>query len=240
MARNDPEGDTPTSAAAPLNLEMRPTWDGDPPKRYLIRIIDIEEVQTSGGPELRASFRDPEKEPRELPADGIEQVIREAARKVKPKRAFISRAKLVIARTKAFLKRTGPLRSPLDIALRGDPTIIVFILARPINLRFSPLAKALTHKNPADRNGYGGLRHVKLTQGEYSESPKELEDCRIVYFVAEPPPSPSDPPPRPPGYWYKHGLNLNVRLDHPPDDDGDRTPRALDIMIDPDIRYPGQ
>ncbi|HEV2816848.1 MAG TPA: nucleotide synthetase [Allosphingosinicella sp.] len=238
MARNDPDGGAPISAAAPLNLEMRQIWDGDPPKRYLIRVIDIEEVRTSGGPELRASFRDPDKEPRKLPAGGIEQAIRDAARKAGPKRAFVSRARLVIARTKAFLKGKGPLRSPLDIALYGDPTIIVFILARPINLRFSPLAKALTHKNPADRDGYGGLMHVRLANGKYYARPEPLEDCRIVYFVAKPPPGPSKEPP--PGYRYKHGLNLNVRLDHPPDDDDDKTPRALDIMIDPDIRYPGQ
>jgi len=239
MARNDPDCDAPTSAATPLNLEMRESWDGDPPKRYLIRVIDIEEVRTSGGPELRASFRDPDKEPTKLPAGGIEQAIRDAARKIKPKRALISRAKLVIARTKAFLKGTGPLRSPLDIALRGDPTVIVFILARPINLRFSPLTKALTHKNPADRNAYGGLRHVRLAQGDYDEQEEPLEDCRIVYFVAKPPETPLGPPPPPAKYYYKHGLNLNVRLDHPPDDGG-KTLRALDIMIDPDIRYPGQ
>jgi len=240
MARNDPEHLAPTSAAAAPNLEMRSAWKGDAPERYLIRVIDIEEVRTSGGPELRASFRDPDNEPRKLPAGGIEQAIRDAARKAGSKRTFLSRAKVIVARTKAFLKGKGPLRSPLDVALRGDPTIIVFILARPINLRFSPLTKALTLKNPADREGYGGLRHVRLAQGDYDEQEEPLEDCRIVYFVAKPPPIPLGPPPPPLKCYYKHGLNLNVRLDHPPDDDDEKTPRALDIMIDPDIRYPGQ
>lgn len=237
MARNDPDG-APTSAAAPSTLsDMRQIWEGKAPERYLIRVIDIEEVRTSDGPELRASFRDPG-DPQELPAGGIKQAIQEAARKTGPKRSFLSRAKVIVARAKAIFK--GPTTSPLDIALYGDPIIVVFILARPINLRFSPLVKALTHKNPADRERYGGLKHVTLARGEYYESSKELEDCRIVYFVAAPPPNPSAPLKPPPDYEYKHGLNLNVRLNHPPEGDKAKTRRVLDIMIDPDIRYPGQ
>lgn len=240
MARNDPDGSAPTLAAAPSSLsDMRPSWDGTAPKRYLIRVIDIEEVRTPNGPELRASFRDPGG-PEVLPAGGIKQAIREAARKVGPKRTFLSRAKVIVARTKALLKGTSPTTSPLDIALYGDPTIVVFILARPINLRFSPLVKALSHKNPADQKRYGGLKHVSLAGGEYYESSKELEDCRIVHFVAAPPPYSSAPLKPPAGYRYKHGLNLNVRLNHPPEDDKAKTLRVLDIMIDPDIRYPGQ
>jgi hypothetical protein len=237
MARDDPNGGAPTLAAAPSSLFMRQIWDGKAPKRYLIRVIDIEEVRTRDGPELRASFRDP-RGPEDLRAGGIKQAIQEAARKAGPKRSFLSRAKVIVARARAIFK--APTVSPLDIALYGGPTIIVFILARPINLRFSPLVKALSHKNPADRDGYGGLTHVSLARGKYYESPEPLQDCRIVYFVCEPPPNPLDPlpPPPPPDYGYKHGLNLNVRLNHPPE--GDKTQRVLDIMIDPDIRYPGQ
>jgi len=236
MARNDPDDGAPILAAASVNpSEMRQIWTGAVPKRCLIRIIDIEEFQTRDGPELRASFRDPgEAEP--LPAGGIEQAIREAAVNAEPKRKLVAGIKRAIVRVKAFF--TGAVLSPLDIALFGDPTIIVFFLARPANLQFSPLVKALSHKNPADRAGYGGLMHVSLANGGYYASAEPLEDCRIVYFVCQPPPNPADPLPPPESYAYKHGLNLNVRLNHPTDADGTR--RALDIMIDPDIRYPGQ
>lgn len=234
MALDDPDGGAPIPAQAASNLfEMRQIWDGTLPTRYLIRAIDIEEVHTREGPELRASFRNPGG-CEDLPCGGIEQAIRAALRDAGPKRGVVARARRLFARTKAFF--SGPMRSPLDIELVGDPTIVVFILARPCNLRFSPLVNGLSHKNPADRDGYGGLMHVTLTQDEYCESPEPLEDCRIVYFVAAPPPAPAMPPPE--TYGYKHGLNLNVRLKHPDDDDGTR--RALDIMIDPDIRYPGQ
>lgn len=236
MARNDPDEGAPILAAASVNpTEMRQIWTGATPTRCLIRIIDIEEFQTSDGPELRASFRDPG-EAEKLPAGGIEQAIREAESYAQPKRKLGARFKRVIVRVKAFF--TGAVLSPLDIALFGDPTIIVFFLARPANLRFSPLVKALSHKNPDDRPGYGGLMHVTLADGKYYESAEPLEDCRIAYFVCQPPLNPSDPLPPPPEYNFKHGLNLNVRLNHPTDDDGTR--RALDIMIDPDIRYPGQ
>jgi len=236
MARNDPESSAPTLAVAPVGpTEMRQFWNGDAPTRCLIRIIDIEEFQSSNGPELRASFRDPG-EAEKLPAGGIEQAIREAAGNAEPKRKLVARVKRAIVRVKALF--TGTVLSPLDIELFGPPTIIVFFLARPANLRFSPMVKALSHKNPLDVEGYGGLMHVTLKDGKYYESPNPLENCRIVYFVCKPPLNPADPQPPPESYAYKHGLNLNVRLDHPSDDDGTR--RALDIMIDPDIRYPGQ
>jgi len=237
MARNDPDEGAPILAAASVNTsEMRQIWTGATPTRCLIRIIDIEEFQTRDGPELRASFRDPG-EAEKLPAGGIEQAIREAEVNATPKRKLASQVKRVIVGVVKALF-TGAVLSPLDIALFGDPTIIVFFLARPANMRFSPLVKALTHKNPADRPGYGGLMHVTLTDGKYYESAEPLEDCRIVYFVCQPPLNPADPLPPPESYTYKHGLNLNVRLNHPTDADGTR--RALDIMIDPDIRYPGQ
>ena len=234
MALDDPNGGAPILAAtSPNSFAMKQDWKGAAPKRYVIRMIDIVEVKAADGPELRASFRNPEGA-RDLPKGGIEQAIRDAVRNAAPARGFVARAKGLIARTKTFF--SGPLLSPLDIELYGDPTIIVFILARPSNLRFSPVVNGLSHKNPDDRNGYGGLTHVTLAKDEYYESPAPLEDCRIVHFVAAPPQAESDPPPA--SYNYKHGLNLNVRLEHPADDDGTR--RALDLMIDPDIRYPGQ
>ena len=239
MALDDPDGGAPVLAAAPLNLseltklsEMNQIWSGTAPQRCLIRMIDIAEVKGRDGPELRASFRNPEAA-QALPAGGIEQAIRDAVRNADPARGIIAQAKEVIQRVKTFF--TGSLLSPLDIELVGEPTIIVFILARPSNLEFSPVSKALTHKNLADRDGYGGLRHVTLVGDDYYEDPEPLEDCRIVHFVCAPPPTPMPPPD---SYGFKHGLNLNVRLKHP--DDADGTRRALDLMIDPDIRYPGQ
>jgi len=115
--------------------------------------------------------------------------------------------------------------TPLDLQLKNYPTYVIFVLGEPSNMRFNPDKKAMSHKNRDDRNNYGRLRHVIATR----EDEDPLDDCRVVYFVAK--------PLSPPATDYKHGFNLNVRLDQGLDQDGNA--RALDIEIDPDIRYPG-
>ncbi|HMG47873.1 MAG TPA: nucleotide synthetase [Allosphingosinicella sp.] len=228
MARNDPDGGAP----APASLtDMRQIWDGAEPKRCLVRIIDIQQVKTAAGPELRASFRNP-RPAQKLVGGDIAKAIADAVRAAGPPRGFIARAKAAVARTKAFF--AGPILSPLDIELRGQPTVVVFILGQPSNMRFNPTVMALTHKNPADRDGYGRLMHVGPTQDGYDATAAPREGCRIVHFVADPPREPPQPEP----YKYKHGFNINVRLEHPSERDGTR--RVLDLIIDPDIRYPGQ
>lgn len=218
MALNDPTVTTDTMTATPAafdpgdaSIEMREDWDNRPwPTRYIVRTIDLVEVQVASGslvvPELRPFFRE-NTAPQDLPPQGIQQVIRD----------------------NAVPGPTTGTYTPIDLVLEGDPVFVVFVLGKPNNMRFHPDNKGITHKNPDDRLHYGYLRHAKVTGGNYEEDESSLDDCRIIYFIADPlyPPQPT----------YKHGFNLNVRLLQPPAQNG--TPRFLDVVIDPDVRYPG-
>lgn len=218
MALNDPTitTDTMTATSAafgesdPVSEEMREDWDTERPwpTRYIVRTIDLVEVQVAEGTqvvtELRPFFRE-DTVPQPL-TQGISQVIKD----------------------NAVPGSTTGTYAPIDLVLEGDPVFVVFVLGKPNNIRFHPSRKGITHKNPDDRNRYGYLRHAKVTGGNYEEDEGPLNDCRIIYFIADPL-YPSQP-------TYKHDFNLNVRLLQPAQNG---TPRFLDLVIDPDVRYPG-
>ncbi|HEV2816847.1 MAG TPA: nucleotide synthetase [Allosphingosinicella sp.] len=230
MALDDPQTTAAFVAAAEEagEFEIKEDWTGTLPTDFLVRTIDLKEVQVASGgqvvTELHAMFRDLAPA-QQLPPEGITQAIKNVVRGGAP--------------APNFFFATQPasyLQTPLDIELLGGaPLYIVLILGKPFNMRFSPGKKGVTHKED-DREFYGGLRHVKVTATTYEESEDWLDDCAIVYFIANPPAPPSLPPPE--EYNYRHPFNLNVRLRQP--DGSDQKPRALDLVIDPDIRYPGQ
>lgn len=236
MALDDPA--TSVALAALVDAgenDMNDDWNVDSqgpwPTRFIVRIIDLKEVPVIVGqdPELHACFRD-NLPPQPLPAGGITQAIKDLFKPNPP----ISNPFLVPRSSTAEFERAYP-RTPLDLELLGEPIYVVYILGRPTNMYFRPDVKALTHKNPQDKPYYGALRHIKASATTYEEDEFGPEDCVIVSFIANPPEPPTMPPP--PEFSYRHGFNLHLRLTQPA---SGGSPRALDIDIDPDIRYPGQ
>ncbi|HMG47872.1 MAG TPA: nucleotide synthetase [Allosphingosinicella sp.] len=231
MALDDPQRTAAlaTAAADDDPLKIREDWTGPVPAYFLVRTIDLKEVPVAYGgqvvTELHAMFRD-QTSVQPLPAQGITQAIKDIVRGGGPAPGLLFAA-----------QPSTYAQTPLDLELLGGtPTYIILILGKPFNMRFNPDRKGVRHKELDDRQFYGGLRHVKVTATTYEESERGLDDCAIVYFVANPPAPPSVPPP--PEYSYRHPFDLNVRLRQP--DGADQKPRALDLVIDPDIRYPGQ
>ncbi|HWT13711.1 MAG TPA: nucleotide synthetase [Allosphingosinicella sp.] len=217
MALDDPINTQFALAESAISSDVQEDWGGPWPTRFVIRTIDLVEVQVAVGgqvvTQLQAFFRN-HTLAQALPATGIAQAIKDA----------VGGSLVPVASSLAESPRT-----PLDLEVKDEPLYIVFILGKPSNMTFNPLRKAISHKNLDDRDRYGNLRHVKATATSYEEDEEGLSDCRIAYFVAY--------PPAPPASNYKHGFNLNVRLLQPPNLDG--SPRWLDIQIDPDVRYPG-
>ena len=113
--------------------------------------------------------------------------------------------------------------TPLDLSVTGGPAYLIFKLDPRLNWRFSSQEPAITHKRAEHAEYYGGLFHV----GDDFASFEPVPDCRLVYFVANPPEG-----------EYQHGFNINVELIQKPHV-GETEPRILPIMIDPDIRFPG-
>jgi len=236
MALDDPT--TGVTLAAPADADendMNDDWNEDLqgpwPTRFIVRIIDLKEVPVIVGqdPQLHACFRT-NSAPQSLPAGGITQAIKDLFKSIPP-----VPNPLLVPRSSTAESAVAYPRSPLDLILLGEPIYVVYVLGRPTNMYFRPEVKALTHKNVQDKPYYGALRHIKATETTYQDDEFGLDDCTIISFIANPPEPPAMPPP--PEFNYRHGFNLHLRLTQPP---SGTSPRALDIDIDPDIRYPGQ
>lgn len=155
----------------------------------------------------------------------------------------------LLARTllqvKSFYRRTvasfvrvyhhlsGRAETPLDLNIT-TPRYVILRLHNGWKWRFSPTAKAVSHKaHPTQdfRPLYGGLRHVPKSTGAPSED--ELADCDMIYFVSNPPADISD---------FRHSFNFRVQLEQASRFTADTPPlevkRLLDVILDPDIRNP--
>jgi hypothetical protein len=130
---------------------------------------------------------------------------------------------------------TGRPETPLDLNIT-TPRYVILRLHRGWKWRFSPTAKAVSHKpHPTDNYTpfYGGLRHVPKSTG--TPSPDELADCDMIYFISNPPADITN---------FRHSFNFRVQLEQAPRVENQGTPqevkipRLLDIVLDPDIRNP--
>jgi hypothetical protein len=228
MALNDPNVAAMAAAAldpAVEDLSIKEDYQGTWPGRYVIRIVDVKEVNVVVNgqivSELHASFRNSDLSVT-IPGGGMDAVLSQLAQALGPDNFSTIPGATV---TTSY--------SPLSLQIKDSPAYVIFVLGAPSNIRFSPTKKALTHKNPDDRDRYGRLRHV-IPSGttSFREEEDALDDCRIAYFVANPP----GPGPSLTQQDYQHGFDFNVRLrQNVPNEE----PRGLEIKIDPDIRYPG-
>lgn len=115
---------------------------------------------------------------------------------------------------------------PLDLNV-DQPSYVVFRLSADWRWAFDPRQAGITTKLAAEAHGHGGLRHVGVNgDGTYGHFRQPHDNCRIVYFIANPPAG-----------VYFHGFNLEVELQQSAGPLG--IERVLPISIDPDVRNPG-
>ena len=105
-------------------------------------------------------------------------------------------------------------KKPLDINISRDSYVILQI---PVGWMFLPNAVTLGGDNP-DVAAYGQLRYV--VNGTVFD--KYVSGCRLVYFSANHRDGDITKP-------YLQSLNYNVLM-----------PNGLAILVDPDIRFPGE
>ncbi len=213
--RDAPENRPATDGTDNERADMHEEWAGDWPERYVVREIDFNMADNS----LQFSFRNSDLA-QPLPAGGIAEVIDGLRGPAPAPAAFFGAAAAAAAR-----------ETPLDLNVIGTPIYIIFALSEPKNMTFSSRLKAMTHKKSADRDYYGGLRHVTATE----ESKDPLPGCKLIYFAVDPP---VENPPVPPDDKYQHGFNFNVELEQDPKEPGGPK-RIIELSIDPDVRHPG-
>ena len=179
---------------------------GDAPARYIYRELT---VALNGG--LQFFYKNPGLA-QPLPAGGIDEVI----------------ADLLAPVESNFFADVGApaLETPLDLNVHGDPAFVVLQLDPTINWRFSSTEPAVSLKDGAANEFYGGLRHV-LPGGVAQEAP--APGCNMVYFTVR-------PPLNPPNGHYRHGLNFHVELSQNISGGGTG---ILPLIIDPDVGHPG-
>lgn len=124
--------------------------------------------------------------------------------------------------------------TPLDIVVQ-EPSY-VFIRFRPgLNFQFSAVGDGVSLKPDHDSEpdaAYGELWHI-FSQNDRVPGGGEMKDgCQLVCFAVDPPAPPEgefDP-------YYSDGLNFHVEVLQT---DRDGRELKLPIIIDPDIKYPG-
>jgi hypothetical protein len=118
--------------------------------------------------------------------------------------------------------------SPLDLTCSED-CFIIFKLADTWNWQFQPEGDAFTTKQDEGEK-YFNLVHVKKVAGQvvkYPATESPGQSCKLLYFRA-----------RGTTTGYEDPFNLIVELVL--GTDGLGNPRRTKLVIDPDIRYPGQ
>ena len=208
-----------TSAAPQGSLGDDAAFDMTPfdplPDRYVIRDIDYEVDAGS----LQFFFRNPGLA-LPLPAGGIDEVI-----------SLLMRPQFQpsVENFLSLIASSGP-QTPLDIELKNKSAYIIFRLPSAGNMYFAPRVAALSHKAAGDFGYTARLMHV----GPFGPESDPVDGCKLIYFMARPRLA-GDPPATDP---YCHSLNIKTRLLQKPHF-GTPLPRVLDIVLDPDIRYPG-
>jgi hypothetical protein len=207
-------------------FEMCADIDVDP-ERYVVREISF--LMDSDG--LQFLYKDSTQGMRIPQEGGMRAVVPDLTDTVFPATLGLKGAGLATAET------------PLDLALEGGeagPAYLVFKLDPRLNWRFSRNEPAITLKNEEHCQFYGDLTYAELRGNDRNDvdlvkevelagngNNTRVENCRLVYFKANPPAG-----------EYKHGFNFHVELIQRPHFGSDE-PRILPIIIDPDIRFPG-
>jgi len=129
----------------------------------------------------------------------------------------------------------NPGARPLDLTLNEQTCFVLFMRSlgdANCDWRFSTEAKAIMLGDfktyDSEKSGYFNLRHVHPGGGESPDHYAPGDQCRIVYFFAK----------RPTRTEFFHPININIEMVYPPDQAGNKN--TVPIIIDPDIRYPGQ
>lgn len=210
---NEAQADAAEFLDLGADVPVSAEWAGLPPVRYVIREIDFRIAPEDNS--LQFFFVNPQP-PQPLPIGGIDAVT-----------AGILSPPAVGGGGEAEGDPAAPA-TPLDVELRDSSCYIIYRLAKARNMRFAPTAKAMTHKSGTIEGRYGFLRHVN---GD-GASIEPLDDSKLIYIAAEPP---AGVPPR----EYADQFNFKLRLSQHRAT-ANSPPRILDLVLDPDIRYPGQ
>lgn len=200
LRQSDAAADARRNDLAPLPAE----WPGAAPARFIFREISM---KFEGG--IKFFYKDPGLA-QPLPAGGIAEVVAG-----------------LVAPPPGGLANLGELTedTPLDLNIHGPSSYVVLRLDSDLNWRFDSNEPAVSLKDAAVGNHYGGLRHV-LADGTVQEDPQA--GCRLVYFVAQPPALPANGS-------YRHGFNFHVELIQV----DNNASGILPIIIDPDVGHPG-